>query len=52
MDLKDLLTAAHGGIAIAASWLNLVKTTLSICLLSCSITFIGYRCQRILRDEK
>jgi hypothetical protein len=52
MDPRDVLTVAPGGVAIAASWLNLVETTLSICLLSLSIAFVVYRWWRISRDEK
>ena len=52
MDPRDALTVAPGGAAITASWLNLVETTLSICLLSLSIAFVVYRWWRISRDEK
>ena len=52
MDPKDILTVAPGGVAIVASWANLVETTLSICLLSLSIAFVVYRWWRISRDEK
>ena len=50
MDAKDIATVAPGGVAIAASWLNLVETTLSITLLALSIAFVLYRWWKISRD--
>ena len=51
MDPKDIATVAPGGAAIAASWLDLIETTLSITLLAISIAFVIYRWFRISRDK-
>ncbi len=50
MDPKDIATVAPGGVAIVASWANLVETTLSITLLALSIAFVLYRWWKISKD--
>jgi hypothetical protein len=51
METRDIATVTPGGAAIAASWLELFETTLSITLLSVSTAFIIYRWIRISRDK-
>ena len=52
MEPKDIITVAPGGVAVAASWLGLVETSLSILLLLASLGFLEWRWQQALRDKK
>jgi|TARA_R100000808_G_C2064047_1_gene94267 membrane protein implicated in regulation of membrane protease activity len=52
METKDLATVAPGGVAVAASWLGLVETSLSILLLLASLCFLAWRWRQAVREKK
>jgi len=52
MEAKDLATVAPGGVAVAASWLGLVETSLSILLLLASLGFLAWRWKQAVREKK
>ena len=51
MEAKDLVTVAPGGVAVAASWLGLVETSLSILLLLASLCFLAWRWHRASKEK-
>jgi hypothetical protein len=51
MEPKDLITVAPGGVAVAASWLGLVETSLSILLLLASLGFLAWRWRQEIRKK-
>tara|TARA_R110001599_G_scaffold100272_2_gene256773 strand:+ start:892 stop:1050 length:159 start_codon:yes stop_codon:yes gene_type:complete len=51
MEAKDLITVAPGGVAVAASWMGLVETGLSILLLLASLGFLAWRWRRALKEK-
>jgi len=52
MELKDdLLTLAPGTITIAASWLGLLDTLLSIAFISASLAFLVWRWRKAAREK-
>jgi len=52
MDLKeDLLTLAPGTVAIAASWLGVLDTVLSIAFITASIAFLIWRWRRAAKEK-
>ena len=51
MEPKDLITVAPGGVAVAASWLALVETSLSILLLLASLGFLAWRWRQAMKEK-
>ena len=51
MEPKDLITVAPGGVAVVASWLGLVETSLSILLLLASLGFLAWRWRQAMRKK-
>ena len=51
MEAKDLITVAPGGVAVAASWLGLLDTLLSITLLSASLAFLIWRWRKAMKAK-
>jgi hypothetical protein len=51
MEPKDLITVAPGGVAVAASWLGLVESGLSILLLLASLGFLAWRWRQAMREK-
>ena len=51
MEVKDLITVAPGGVAVAASRLGLVDTLLSIALLSASLAFLIWRWKQAVKQK-
>ena len=52
MEAKDIITIAPGGIAVAASWLGIVDTFLSIAFISASLAFLIWRWRKAYKDQK
>ena len=51
LDVKDIATVAPGGVAVAASWLGLLDTLLSIALLSASLAFLVWRWRQAVKEK-
>ena len=43
MEAKDIITIAPGGVAVAASWLGILNTILSIVFIGASLAFLIWR---------
>ena len=52
MEPKDLITVVPGGVAVAASWLGLVESGLSILLLLASLGFLAWRWRQAMKDKQ
>jgi uncharacterized membrane protein len=51
MEPRDLVTVAPGGVAVVASWLGVVETSLSIILLVASLCFLAWRWRQAARSK-
>jgi hypothetical protein len=51
MEPKDLITITPGGVTVAASWLGLIETSLSILLLLASLGFLAWRWRQAVRKN-
>tara|TARA_R100001224_G_scaffold25968_1_gene13863 strand:- start:1253 stop:1414 length:162 start_codon:yes stop_codon:yes gene_type:complete len=51
MEPKDLITITPGGVTVAASWLGLIETSLSILLLLASLGFLAWRWRQAIKDK-
>ena len=52
LDAKDIATVAPGGVAVAASWLGIIESGLSIALLIASLCFLGWRWRKAILESK
>ena len=52
MEPKDLISVAPGGVAIAASYLGLINTVISIVFVGASLAFLIWRWRQAAKDQK
>ena len=51
MEAKDIITVAPGGVAVAASWLGVLDTVLSIAFISASLAFLIWRWSQAVKEK-
>ena len=51
MEAKDIITIAPGGVAVAASWLGILNTILSIVFIGASLAFLIWRWRQAAKDR-
>jgi hypothetical protein len=51
MEPKDIITIAPGGVAVAASWLGILNTILSIVFIGASLAFLIWRWRQAAKDQ-
>ena len=51
MEAKDIITVAPGGVAVAASWLGVLDTVLSIAFISASLAFLIWRWREAVKEK-
>ena len=51
MEAKDIITVAPGGVAVAASWLGVLDTVLSIAFISASLAFLIWRWRQAVKEK-
>tara|TARA_R110000796_G_scaffold61047_2_gene141246 strand:- start:5351 stop:5512 length:162 start_codon:yes stop_codon:yes gene_type:complete len=52
IDPKDVAIVTPGAIAVAASWLGIVNTVLSIAFISASLAFLIWKWRQAIKESK